>query len=79
MKLRALFLSFDQYGANAGRYTGTAEFMSNSGKVEINLNSALSEKILSLCAEGIVDSAKELATCIVQEAIVGQLEHTPDA
>jgi len=58
------------YKPNAGEYEGTAEFSGDSGSVALKLTPAMCNKIFMICADGILNTAKEAAenlTCNVIE------------
>ena len=58
------------YMPNAGQYIGEAEFDNELGTVSINLTPDMCDKLFKVCAEGIINIAKEAAanlTCNVIE------------
>jgi len=55
---------------------GTVWFENTEGaEVKINIDEATSAKIVALCAEGIVNAGKELASVLIQDMAL--LEHRP--
>jgi len=70
MKLTHLTIRLKDYGLDAGKYFGKAEFTNKDGDIAINLNAEMCEKIFLICADGIIDVAKEAAqnmTCNIIE------------
>jgi len=58
------------YRPNAGQYEGVAEFTDEAGNVALKLTPEMCDKIFILCADGILNVAKEAAanlTCNVIE------------
>lgn len=70
MKLTDLRISLKTFGRDEGKYNGKAEFSNSNGDVAIKLTPEMCDKIFMVCADGIVDVAKEAAanlTCNVIE------------
>lgn len=62
MRLTELRIRFKDFGENEGKYVGTARFENEKGDVGIVLSPQHCEKIFDVCAEGIIETAKEAAT-----------------
>ena len=69
MQLESLSLRLQTWGTNTGRYTGTVVFSGSHGETTLNLNADLTDKILTVVAEQIVVSAKEVAENLIIEAM----------
>lgn len=81
MKLKALYISRHNYGAQEGRYTGSASFDSQFGEVSLNLDPEVSDRLLRVLGGALVSSSKSIAQALSLSAIAshGALEHKPDA
>ncbi len=69
------------YESNAGTFEGKVKFTQNGGEVQINLDEGFATKILALCAEGIVETTKKLATELTAHVVIGtshQIEVKPE-
>lgn len=71
MNLIDLRIRKEKYGPNEGKYVGCAEFGNKKGKVDIRLTPEHCDKIFQVCAESIVDVAKDAA----EELTVSVIEH----
>ena len=71
MQLERLSLRLSTYGADIGKYTGTASFRNQYGEINLLLTSELSNRILQVCAEELVAASKETA----QNMTAAILEH----
>ena len=69
MKLTDLNITLNKYGRDKGKYTGKIEFTDKAGDVGLNLNEEACEKIFAICADGILDVAKEAASNLVCNVI----------
>lgn len=64
MKLKSITIQLDEYGFNGrklGDYYGTLEFVSPAGGIQLKLNSTLSQSILAIVADNLVETSKDLA------------------
>ena len=61
MKLTELRIRLKDYGKDAGKYVGKAEFTNKDGDIAINLTAEMCDKMFIICSEAIVDVAKEAA------------------
>ena len=57
------------YGEDAPPLTGEIQFKGKTGTVQIQLNEATSFKILSVVADQLVESSKELAMDLTKEVL----------
>lgn len=71
MKLLNLSISRHEWGEEKGKFSGSATFTGDTGKITLNLNDHHIEQMLLVCADGIVDVAKAAARMFVQEALAG--------
>ena len=71
MKLLSLSIDRKTYGADKGKFSGSATFTGDTGNITLNLNDHHIEQMLLVCADGIVDVAKAAARMFVQEALAG--------
>ena len=69
MQLERLDISRKDYGPNKGLMEGEITFKNPAGRIQLILNDDTCKKILELCAEGLVDSAKEVANHLTAEII----------
>lgn len=59
-----------RYSPGEGKYAGVAQFAGKAGDVALNLTPEMCDKIFLVCADGIMETAKEAAanlTCNVIE------------
>jgi len=79
MQLERLSMQRKCYGPNEGKLEGTISFKNPDGEIQIMLDDNSCHKILALCAEGLVNSAQQVAQNLTT-AIITQtgplLEHT---
>lgn len=61
MILEKLYMARQSYGPNIGKLEGELEFSNPKGKIQLILNDETCNKILGLCAEGMVQSAQQVA------------------
>lgn len=61
MRLERLHIDLCSYGLNEGKYTGSAKFCNAYGGVEIVLSPEVSDKILAIVGDAVVDNAREVA------------------
>jgi hypothetical protein len=69
MQMRTLNLSLAEYGPNKGRYTGNMHFAGEYGGVEIVLSPDMSDAVLKICAEALVQNAKDVAQNLTAQLI----------
>ena len=70
MILKKLEIKLNMYGPHEGQYTGEARFDGGAGGVALSLTPKHCEQIFQVCADGIIDVAKDAArnlTCAVIE------------
>jgi hypothetical protein len=70
MILKKLQVELQTYGPDKGRHVGEIQFTGDAGCVTLNLTPDLCNKIFDICAEGLIETAKEAAhnlTCNVIE------------
>ena len=70
MRLRNLSMSLERFGPDKGKFTGKADFGNKNGSISLKLTPEMCEKIFEVCADGIIETAKEAAahlTCTVIE------------
>ena len=72
IQLTTINISLQTYGPNEGKYTGEVRFKGVYGAVEIVLSPSISEKILALCAEGLMQNTRELAETLTANILVSQ-------
>ncbi|HXS04867.1 MAG TPA: hypothetical protein VN731_10350 [Rhodanobacter sp.] len=72
MILQELKIEIERWGENKGQYKGAAKFGDERGEVSLNLSSEHIDQIFSVCANGIIETAKRAAsdmTCkIIEQA-----------
>lgn len=74
MILQKLEIEYQRWGDQKGKHAGTARFDSECGNVTLNLTPEMCNKIFLICADGILNVAKEAAanmTCHI-------IEHTKE-
>ena len=79
MILKKLEIELQGYGEFKGQYIGTARFNGEQGSVALNLTPEHCQRIFKVCADSIVEVAKDAAhnlTCSVIEHGKA-LENTP--
>jgi hypothetical protein len=69
MQLERLEIRRNEYGHNKGKMEGEITFKNPVGKIQLILTDDACKKILEFCAEGLVDSAKEVASRLTAEII----------
>ena len=82
MQLESLYMSRQRYGDNEGKLTGEITFSNPQGKIQIVLGAAICQRVLALCAEGLVETAKDVAqnlTRAVLEEAQPQLEQRDES
>jgi len=61
MQLERLTMQRKYYGPNDGKLEGTISFKNPDGEIQIILDDNSCHNILALCAEGLVNSAQQVA------------------
>lgn len=69
MKLESLRISLQDYGVNKGRYVGQCAFKNEMGGVDIVLHPDVSDTILKLCADALVQNTREMAQTMTTQII----------
>ena len=69
MELSRLNITRKLYGANEGKMVGEISFISDGGTIELILSPEACSKILAVCAEDLVEMAKETANNLTAEII----------
>ncbi len=73
LTLESLQVSMNNYGANEGKYTGTVQFKGHYGSIELTLAPSISEQVLALCADALVENARDVANNLTA-AIINQVD-----
>ena len=71
MQLNELTIERARYGSNKGKFVGRISFDNELGKVDIRLSAEQCNKLFEVCADGIVEIAKEAA----RELTVSIIDH----
>lgn len=81
MRLESLSISTGYYPKDNGQYRGTVRFSDQLGSIEIHLDGNLSQKVLEVVAESLVDQAKKTGSLIAGKVItqVREPEKLPEA
>jgi hypothetical protein len=69
MILEELRIERQAYGVDKGKFKGSMRFANATGRIEMQLTHDLSERLLKIVGESLVDSAKELATTLTSQCI----------
>lgn len=69
MTLESLQIQRMTYGANKGKMEGAIKFENPQGNVQIMLDDETCHRILVLCADGLVTTAKAVALDLTAEII----------
>lgn len=69
MELESLNITRVAWGDNAGKLDGNIMFKNPKGKVQIILSDSAAQRILEICAEGLVETAKIVANELTAEII----------
>jgi hypothetical protein len=70
MLLKKLEIERARWGENEGKHRGKITFDGDAGEVTLNLTPELCNKIFEICADGLIETAKEAAsnlTCNIIE------------
>lgn len=77
MQLTSIHINLLTYGPMEGKYEGSVNFKNMYGAIEIKLSDKLSQEVLKLCADALVEQAKEtgkmLTANILEQVGVPQL------
>ena len=71
MKLRKLDIKRITYGEGVGGYEGTISFDNELGSISVKLSSSQCDRLFEVCADGIIETAKEAA----RELTISVIEH----
>lgn len=69
MQFKALQIERETYGEFKGKCVGTAKFDSTFGSVSITLSPELAARVLTVCADALVNVSREAANLMTQEII----------
>jgi hypothetical protein len=69
MVLTKLEIEIERWGEHKGKYTGKAFFAGEAGDVSLNLTPKMCDQIFLVCADGIMETAKEAATNLTHNVI----------
>jgi hypothetical protein len=72
MILQKLEIELERWGANKGKYTGSARFSGDAGDVTLNLNHDHIEEIFRTCADSIIETSKAAARHLTHAVIEHQ-------
>jgi hypothetical protein len=67
MLVKSIFLSRQEWREN--RLSGTVTFSGDFGEVKLNVSDEAAEKILALCAEGLVQAAQQTSKLMLSDVI----------
>lgn len=67
--IKQVYLGLDEYGPNRGRLTGSITFCNQRGEVKVNIDPAKIERIVSVLADELVNTAKETASLMVSQVL----------
>lgn len=77
MILEELRIERVAYGPNKGKFTGKIRFANDRNRIEMTLPDDMSDRLLKVVADSLVDSAKELATELTSECVDALPEPLP--
>ena len=72
MQLENIQIRLIKYGAQAGTYEGQVKFVGGSGDISLNLDDTMTKRVLSICADEIVSSSRQVAEALTAEVVTGQ-------
>ena len=78
MRLENLSVRRERFGVYADQLRGTVKFSSEASTVEIVLGEELSQRIVQLCAEAIVEASHNVASLLVSDVIEDKALPEPD-
>lgn len=67
--LKQLLIQRADWGADRGKLSGKIEFANEFGETRLNLNEELSQRIVDLCADELVKSARVIADNMSREVL----------
>jgi hypothetical protein len=71
MRLEKLEIERKHWGDDAGKLKGRARFSSKNADVAINLTEGHCQKIIDMCADALLDAAKEMSDVMRNDIIEG--------
>lgn len=69
MELEQLIITKQHWGPMEGKYTGSVTFKGQVSRIEIQLGTELSREVLKICAEQLVEQARETGKLLTGEII----------
>ena len=69
MRLSHLSIALNEYGDEKGKYSGKAAFKGQYGGIDIVLSPEVSQAVLKLCADALVQNSKDVASNMTAEVI----------
>jgi hypothetical protein len=69
MILQKLEIEIERWGDNKGKYKGEAIFAGEAGSVSLNLTPKMCDQMFLICADGIMETAKEAASNLTHNVI----------
>lgn len=72
MILQKLEIELERWGANKGKYVGSAKFSGEAGDVTLNPNQHHIEEIFRTCGESIIETSKAAARHLTHAVIEHQ-------
>lgn len=69
MKLNLIYLSLDDFGPNKGNYSGHMEFVGQFGRIQLKIGPDISQRVIALVAEQLVEAAKETSKLMVGDIL----------
>lgn len=69
LRLENLSIDICDYGPEKGKYTGKARFKGQYGGIDIVLAPSVSQNILRLCADALVENSKAVAETLSAQVI----------
>lgn len=61
MLFQKLSIEKETYGSNAGKILGKASFRNSNSDITINLTEEHAQKIIDMCADALLDAAKDMS------------------
>lgn len=69
MQLESLSIQRRIYGPNEGKLEGEITFKNPRGKVQLVLNDEISQRLLAIVADGVVESSREIAVSLTAQVL----------
>ena len=69
MQLKRLTLERPEYGKNKGKLIGAVTFSDSDTETSLRLNEEQAAQILTLCAEALVENAKQMSEIMVSRLL----------